>query len=92
VSNQIARKVVASFQQPPPALAGQTRLSEREQEVLEGLVQGSCINRLPTGWVSLTAPCEPMPRGFTRNCRFTRVLRAVVKFLALTRASASVVI
>ncbi len=40
MSSQIARKVVASFQQPVLEPHARQRLSEREQQVLDGLVQG----------------------------------------------------
>jgi DNA-binding NarL/FixJ family response regulator len=40
MSSSIARKVVASFQRPPPATAPEAHLSPREQAVLEGLTRG----------------------------------------------------
>ena len=40
MSSSIARKVVASFQRPPPAAAPETHLSPREQTVLECLAKG----------------------------------------------------
>lgn len=40
MSSSIARKVVASFQRPPPPAAPETHLSPREQTVLECLARG----------------------------------------------------
>src|SRR5262245_17904749 len=40
MSSQIARKVVASFQKPRQATMEEARLSDREQQVLEGLAKG----------------------------------------------------
>jgi DNA-binding NarL/FixJ family response regulator len=41
MSSQIARKVVASFQQQPAGMANYQKLTEREQEVLNQLAHGS---------------------------------------------------
>lgn len=40
MSSHIARKIVASFQQPTPAMKGMESLTPREQEVLELLAKG----------------------------------------------------
>jgi DNA-binding NarL/FixJ family response regulator len=40
MTTHIARKVVQSFQKPAPAAAVTESLSQREQEVLDGLAQG----------------------------------------------------
>jgi DNA-binding NarL/FixJ family response regulator len=82
MSSQIARKVVASFQKPPrQAIMEEARLSDREQQVLEGLAKGLLYKQIAAQMgISMGTVRTYAQRIYEKLHVHTRT-EAVVKFL-----------
>jgi DNA-binding NarL/FixJ family response regulator len=82
MSSQIARKVVASFQQPPrQTVMEEAKLSDREQQVLEGLARGFLYKQIAAQMgISMGTVRTYAQRIYEKLHVHTRT-EAVVKFL-----------
>ena len=69
---EIARKVIASFQQPETAAAYLDELRPSERKILELLATGLANKEIADRLGLAAAPFAGIWKTFTENCEFTR--------------------
>lgn len=87
MTSQIARKVIQSFRQPVPAEPETTKLSLREQQVLELLVKGSLYKEISEALGISYDTVNNHIRHVYEKLRVRSRSQAIVKYLAQTNTA-----